>query len=216
MTSQSAWRASERFWRRSSTPTFARLYDAGVASDGRPYLALEYIEGEPLDRYCELHSLDLVARLGFVLQVARAVAYAHTRLIVHRDLKPSNIHVDSQGCVHLLDFGIAELLDPNVIEIRVTSSQAKHSPPQYPHPSKFAVSPWRLAWDVYSLGVVLYELLVGASPYERGENASVLGLARAVLTKDPVRPSEAATSPRTAQTARRPRHDRSESAEEGS
>ncbi len=176
-------------------PNIARLYDAGVASDGRPYLALEYIEGEPLDRYCERHSLDIAARLGFVLQVASAVAYAHTRLIVHRDLKPSNIQVDSQGCVHLLDFGIAKLLDPNVIQTRVTQFTGRALTPQYASPEQIRGESVTTASDVYSLGVVLYELLTGASPYERGESASALGLAHAVLTKDPVPPSEAVASP---------------------
>src|SRR6185312_12410208 len=77
----------------------ARLYDAGVAAAGRPYLALEYVEGEPIDRYCERHGVDIIGRLQFVLHVARAVAYAHAHLVVHRDLKPSNIQVDANGGV---------------------------------------------------------------------------------------------------------------------
>jgi WD40 repeat protein/serine/threonine protein kinase/TPR repeat protein len=176
-------------------PNIARLYDAGVAADGRPYLALEYVEGEPIDRYCERCGLDIVARLGFVLQVARAVTYAHTRLIVHRDLKPSNIQVDPQGGVHLLDFGIAKLLDPNVVETRITQFAGRALTPRYASPEQIRGEPVSTASDVYSLGVLLYELLTGESPYGLGATAGALILAQAVLTSDPVRPSETAASP---------------------
>ena len=92
-------------------PHIARLYDAGLTAEGRPYLALEYVEGEPIDRYAVSHSLPLRALIELIVQVARAVAHAHARLVVHRDLKPSNILVDAAGQAHLLDFGIAALVD---------------------------------------------------------------------------------------------------------
>ena len=91
-------------------PNIARLYDAGLTDDGRPYLALEYVEGRPIDEYCREQHLSVASRLGLFLQVARAVAYAHGKLIVHRDLKPANILVTADGQVRLLDFGIAKLL----------------------------------------------------------------------------------------------------------
>ena len=93
-------------------PNIARLYDAGIATDGRPFLALEYVAGLPIDAYARARQLALRERIGLIVQVARAVAHAHARLVVHRDLKPSNILVDEQGQAHLLDFGIAKLIDP--------------------------------------------------------------------------------------------------------
>jgi WD40 repeat protein/serine/threonine protein kinase/TPR repeat protein len=175
-------------------PNIARLYDAGIAADGRPYLALEYVEGEPIDRYCERHDLGTAARLGFVLQVARAVAYAHTRLVVHRDLKPSNIQIDSQGVAHLLDFGIAKLLDANVVETQITQFAGRALTPQYASPEQIRGEAVSTASDVYSLGVVMYELLTGVSPYPLSQGTSALALAQAVLTRDPLRPSESAGS----------------------
>ncbi len=94
-------------------PHIARLYDAGFAADGQPYLALEYVEGWPIDVWCREHTLPIPARVRLLLQVAEAVAYAHSRLVLHRDLKPSNILVTAQGQVRLLDFGIAKLMQGN-------------------------------------------------------------------------------------------------------
>ena len=95
-------------------PNIARLYDAGIADDGRPFLALEYVDGQPIDAYCAAHGLTVHARVELIVQVARAVAHAHSRLVVHRDLKPSNILVGAEGQAHLLDFGIAKLVDPQI------------------------------------------------------------------------------------------------------
>jgi eukaryotic-like serine/threonine-protein kinase len=107
------WMARERNILASlEHPNIARLYDAGLAQDGRPYLALEYVEGEQIDRYVRDRTLDLATRLRLIIDVARAVAFAHSQLVVHRDLKPSNILVDARGGVHLLDFGVAKLLTP--------------------------------------------------------------------------------------------------------
>jgi serine/threonine-protein kinase len=170
-------------------PHIARLYDAGVDAGGHPYLALEYIEGEPIDAYCRNHSLDLRARLSLFLQVASAVGYAHGKLIVHRDLKPTNILVTGDGEVKLLDFGIAKLLGGE--ESRQTALTEISGPPltpDYASPEQIAGEPLGVASDVYSLGIVLYELLTGSRPYtlRRGSRA---GLEEAIRQADPPRPS---------------------------
>jgi serine/threonine protein kinase len=145
----------------------ARLYDAGITSDGRPYLALEFIEGKPIDIYCREHELDARGRVELAVQVTRAVAYAHSRLVVHRDLKPSNILVDAQGQVHLLDFGIAKLLEEGTVASKVlTRVGARVLTPEYASPEQIMGEPVTTGSDVYSLGVVLYELLCGKLPYE--------------------------------------------------
>jgi serine/threonine-protein kinase len=171
-------------------PNIARLYDAGLADDGRPYLALEYVEGEPIDRYCLNHSLDLAARLRLIVQVARAVAYAHAQLVVHRDLKPSNIHVDARGNVHLLDFGVAKLLtpDPDPAQSPLTQLVGRALTLQYASPEQVHAETVSTATDVYSLGVVLYELLTGKRPHQDHEG-DPLALAQAIVTIDPERPS---------------------------
>jgi len=189
-------------------PHIARLYDAGVASDGRPYLALEYVQGEPIDGFCERHALDIDARLRLVLQVARAVAYAHAHLIVHRDLKPSNIQVDAEGQVHLLDFGIAKLLDTGagagaVPESQLTRLTGRALTPEYASPEQIRGESVSTASDVYSLGVVLYELLTGARPYRTKPGSGPLSLTDAILSAEPARPSEAA--PRASRHCRRAR-----------
>jgi eukaryotic-like serine/threonine-protein kinase len=147
-------------------PSIARLYDAGVTQDGRPYLALEFIEGKSIDVYCREHNLDVRARVALIAQIARAVAYAHSRLIVHRDLKPSNILVDAQGQVHLLDFGIAKLIEEgSAANKALTQVGARVLTPEYASPEQITGSPITTESDVYSLGVVAYELLAGARPY---------------------------------------------------
>jgi serine/threonine-protein kinase len=146
-------------------PHIARLYDAGVASDGRPYLALEYVEGRPLDLYSREHRLDVRERIRVFLQVVHAVAYAHSRLVVHRDLKPSNILVTATGEVRLLDFGIAKLLDTGPVPSLLTEAGGGPHTPEYASPEQVAGESPGTASDVYSLGVVLYELLTGVRPY---------------------------------------------------
>jgi serine/threonine protein kinase len=174
-------------------PSIARLYDAGIAEDARPYLALEYVEGEPIDRYCERHGLNIAARIELALQVAGAVAYAHTRLVVHRDLKPSNILVDAQGRVHLLDFGIAKLLDQGGSAQTQLTQAGSALTPEYASPEQLRGEAIGTPSDVYSLGVVLYELLAGTRPFKLQQKANALALAQAVLSSEPLRPSDAAT-----------------------
>jgi serine/threonine-protein kinase len=174
-------------------PNIARLYDAGIAADGRPYLALEYVEGEAIDRYCTHHGLGVAERVGLALQVARAVAYAHQHLIVHRDLKPTNVLVDDQGQVHLLDFGIAKLLGPDAAdEPAMTRVGGAPLTPEYASPEQLRGERVSTASDVYSLGVLLFELLTLARPYTLGASRDPLSLAQAIESREPPRPSDAA------------------------
>jgi serine/threonine-protein kinase len=148
-------------------PNIARLYDAGVDAAGRPYLALEYIDGQPLDAWCEAKALGVPERLRLFLQVARAVAYAHGRLVVHRDLKPSNVLVTADGQAHLLDFGIAKLLrDAASGDPQLTQEQGRVLTPHYASPEQIQGQTITVASDVYSLGVLLYELLTGRLPFQ--------------------------------------------------
>ena len=140
-------------------PHIARLYDAGDHAAGRPYLALEYVEGRPIDEYCRERGLDVRGILRVFLQVVHAVAYAHGKLVVHRDLKPSNILVTADGQVRLLDFGIAKLIDEaSPLEEGLTELAGCPQTPEYASPEQVTGEPLSTASDVYSLGVVLYEL----------------------------------------------------------
>jgi serine/threonine protein kinase len=154
-------------------PGIARLYDAGVAGDGRPYLALELVDGVPIDEYCASHDADVVTRVGLVLQTARAVVYAHSRSIVHRDLKPSNILVDAAGQVHLLDFGIGKLLEPDApIAGNETQFAGRLFTPDYASPEQKRGEAVTASTDVFSLSVVLNQL---AAPHTlRGDLATIV------------------------------------------
>ncbi|URI06734.1 serine/threonine protein kinase [Aquincola tertiaricarbonis] len=156
----------------------ARLYDAGVDAQGRPYLAMAYVDGQPIDAYCRQHQLPLKARVALLLQVMAAVAHAHGRLVVHRDLKPSNILVTAEGQVSLLDFGIAKLLQDGELtqETALTRLGGHALTPDYASPEQIRGEPLGTATDVYSLGMVAYELLAGRLPYRlpRGGSAELL------------------------------------------
>ncbi len=170
----------------------ARLYDAGLANDGQPYLALEYVDGCPIDEYCRLRNLDAKARLRLFAQVLAAVAYAHGKLIVHRDLKPSNILVTTDGQVRLLDFGIAKLLEEDQAkETRLTLLSGRALTPDYASPEQILGEPLTVASDVYSLGVILYELLSGTRPYKLKRDSRG-ALEDAILQTDPPLPSAVA------------------------
>jgi serine/threonine protein kinase len=167
-------------------PSIARLYDAGVDAAGRPFLALEYVEGKPLDRYAMEHGLSAKQLLPLFLRVARAVAFAHARLIVHRDLKPTNILVKESGEICLLDFGIARLLHPQSLhDLRLTRVGAIVLTPEFAAPEQFTSQPITVATDVYSLGVLLFSLLSGRSPYEL-KRESLAELEEAIVSRDPV------------------------------
>ncbi|MFI5006430.1 MAG: tetratricopeptide repeat protein [Solirubrobacterales bacterium] len=176
-------------------PNIARLYDAGLTSSGQPYLALEYVEGRRIDRYCHEKGLDPKARLQLFVQVANAVAHAHAKLIVHRDIKPANILVTDDGQVRLLDFGIAKLLqEGEARESELTQLSGRPFTPAYASPEQIAGEPITIGSDVYSLGVTLYELLTGARPY--GLKSDSWGeLEEAILQADPAKPSDVATEP---------------------
>ena len=184
-------------------PHIARLYDAGVDALGRPYLALEYVDGTPIDRWCHDRNASLAERLRLLLQVASAVAHAHTRLVVHRDLKPSNILVDADGQVRLLDFGIARLIEGEGSE-PLTRAGAAPLTPDYASPEQMQGRPAGTPSDVYSLGVVAYELLAGKRPYrlDGAARESAAGLAQALLATDVAPPSRAASDAERARSLR--------------
>jgi len=185
-------------------PNIARLLDGGSA-DGVPYFVMELVEGEPITEYCERHQLDLTARIGLFRQVCTAVRFAHESLVVHRDLKPSNILVTEDGTPKLLDFGIAKLLDP-LSERDATSTIAAAWTPDYTSPEQVRGRPVTTRTDVYSLGLILYELLTGARA-QIADATSPAALERSICEREPARPSErVATSGRPA-IARRLRGD---------
>lgn len=175
-----------------SHPHIAQLYDAGLTEDGQPYLALEVVDGEPIDTYCSTHGLTIAARLALFLQVADAVAHAHARLVVHRDLKPGNLLVDRQGNVKLLDFGIAKVLDTGPLpRADLTQAGARLMTPEYASPEQIARAPVGTASDIYSLGVLLHVLLTGKRPYRLARDSRA-ALEEAILLQPPTRPSEVA------------------------
>ena len=172
-------------------PNIAHIYDAGVSSQGQPFLAMEFVAGDTLTEYCESHRLGIDERLGLFLQVLAAVAHAHSRNVIHRDLKPSNILVREGGQVVLLDFGIAKLLvDGMAAESDLTRQLGSTLTPQYASPEQIRGESLGPATDIYSLGVVLYELLSGRRPYAHARSTR-RDLEDAVLSADPPRPSEA-------------------------
>jgi len=169
-------------------PNIARLYDAGVSDSGQPYLALEYVEGRCIDVHCRERALALQERLRLFLQVARAVAHAHAKLVVHRDLKPSNILVTADGDVRLLDFGIAKLLEAGAQQTALTQQGGAALTPEYASPEQISGQAIGTASDIYSLGVVLHELLSGQRPYKVARQSRA-ALEEAVLHAEPARPS---------------------------
>jgi tetratricopeptide (TPR) repeat protein len=181
-------------------PNIARLYDAGCSDDGQPFLALEYVAGAPLTEYCDQHRLDLHQRLRLFQQVLAAVQYAHSSLVIHRDLKPSNVIVGGDGRAMLLDFGIARLIAIDTLGedcCAPVGGAAIALTPDYASPEQIAGQPVTTASDIYSLGVLLFELLTGERPY-RLARSSRSALEKAILTVDPPRPSQSITGAPTA------------------
>lgn len=188
------FRAERQILANLNHPNIARLLDAGETEQGHPYLVMEYVEGEPVDSYCDRHQLDIRRRLRLFAQICAAVQYAHQNLIVHRDLKPANILVTPEGVPKLLDFGIAKLLDggdkgsPGLALTRVNDRLLT---PEYASPEQILGAMITTASDVYSLGVILYELTSGLRPYRVPSTASQLELERCICMSDPERPSAA-------------------------
>ncbi len=171
----------------------AKILDAGVTDDGRPYFVMEFIEGMHIDRFCEAHELSVHERLDLFRKVCAVVHYAHQNLIVHRDLKPSNILVGADGEVKLLDFGIAKLLRPDLIGIPfATLPEARLMTPEYASPEQVRGEPVGTSSDVYALGVLLYELLTGRRPYELKSRIRE-ELIRVICEVEPEKPSIAVT-----------------------
>jgi serine/threonine-protein kinase len=186
----------ERILRALRHEHVARLLDAGITPEGRPWLALEYVDGERIDAVCDGRRLDLAARLRLFLQACEAVAHAHAHLVVHRDLKPSNILVTADGAVKLLDFGIAKLLaegdasDPDAAVTEVTRQGARAFTPEYAAPEQILGTPVTTATDVHALGALLYRLLSGVRPFGTG-TPSPSRIEREVVEHEPRPPSEA-------------------------
>jgi serine/threonine-protein kinase len=177
-------------------PGIARLLDGGVTDDELPYFAMEYVDGTSIDRYCNEHRLAIDARLRLFAAVCDAVQYAHQNLVVHRDLKPSNILVTTDGTVKLLDFGIAKLLSDGAPDVDsgshgdLTRTGGRWLTPRYASPEQISGAPVTTVSDVYTLGVLLFELLTGHSPY-RVTALTPSELLRAVCEEEPIRPSDA-------------------------
>jgi serine/threonine protein kinase len=172
-------------------PGVARLLDGGATEDGRPYLVMELVAGEPIDVYCARRGLAVRERLALFRQVCAAVQYAHQNLVVHRDLKPSNILVTADGAPKLLDFGIAKLLPAPGSGGEATVTELRALTPYYASPEQVKGEPITTASDVYSLGVLLYELLTGRRPFEL-EGRIADQVMRLICHDDPERPSTAA------------------------
>jgi serine/threonine protein kinase/tetratricopeptide (TPR) repeat protein len=179
-------------------PGIARLIDGGTADDGRPFMALEYVEGEAIGDWCESRHAILSLRLKLFLDVCDAVSYAHGRLVVHLDLKPSNILVDRDGRVRLLDFGIARMVDDGN-DLSLTKTLLT---PDYAAPEQLENKAVTVATDVYSLGAVLFELLTGSGPWQ-SENAALSSTVLRILRGDPPPPSSVTAANEEASIAAR-------------
>ena len=186
--------AERQILARLQHPNIARLYDGGRTEDGRPYLVMERIDGTPVDEYCDRHRLTIDQRLLLFQKICAAVQHAHQNLLVHRDLKPANILVTPEGEPKLLDFGIAKQLAPEPGDALETQLGSRLLTPGYASPEQVRGEPITTASDVYSLGVILYELLAGRAPLEAPEELPY-EIERAVCEQEPERPSLALFRP---------------------
>lgn len=173
-------------------PNIARLLDGGITEDSLPYFVMEYIEGQPVDQYCDEHRLTTDARLVLFRKICAVVEFAHQNLVIHRDLKPSNILITSEGEPKLLDFGIAKLLNPELAAqtLSATATDLRLMTPEYASPEQIRGRNITTVSDVYSLGILLYRLLTGHAPYHF-KQTSPQEIERLVCEKEPERPSTA-------------------------
>ncbi|HEX6898606.1 MAG TPA: serine/threonine-protein kinase [Thermoanaerobaculia bacterium] len=183
--------AERQILARLQHPNIARLYDGGTTADGRPFLVMELVDGVPVDRYCDERQLTVDQRLDLFRRICSAVEYAHQNLLVHRDLKPGNILVTADGEPKLLDFGIAKQLEPKAAAdpAPLTRTGLRVMTPSYASPEQVKGEPVTTASDVYTLGVLLYEMLTGRSPYPAAE--VTYEIERAICEQEPERPSAA-------------------------
>jgi serine/threonine protein kinase/TolB-like protein len=180
--------AEQRTLAQLNHPSIARLYDANTLPDGTPWFVMEYVDGVPLTEYCRRNSCSADERVKLIRAVAEAIQYAHERGVIHRDLKPSNILVKADGTLRLLDFGIAKQVDPDGGPVTQTRTALRPMTPAYASPEQLRGEPVGVSTDVYSLGVVLYELLAGKLPYDLAHKTA--SEAAAILAaKEPARPS---------------------------
>ncbi|MGA9828249.1 MAG: serine/threonine-protein kinase [Rhodanobacteraceae bacterium] len=186
-----------RILARLSDARIARYYDGGIASEARPWLAMEYVEGVPIDVHCDNRRLDLEARMALLADVAGAVDHAHRALIVHRDIKPSNVLVNADGQVKLLDFGIAKQIADYDADGDVTRAIGRVLTPHYASPEQLRSEPATTATDVFLLGLLLFEVIAGERPFASYE-ADLPGLERALCEIDPPRPSDVLSRRRSA------------------
>ncbi|MCA8977467.1 MAG: serine/threonine protein kinase [Planctomycetes bacterium] len=175
-------------------PNIAQLLDGGTTEDGRPFFVMEHVDGPNILDWCDRQKLGIEARIHLFLDVCCAVGHAHRHLIVHRDIKPANIHVESDGTPKLLDFGIAKVVDVTDTDTLATAPGSRPMTPRYASPEQFRQEPITTASDIFSLGVVLYELLAHLHPYPLPPSATRSDYERAVCEFDPARPSAAVSA----------------------
>ncbi len=169
-------------------PNIARLVDGGISLDGTPFFAMEFVKGQPIDEYCNEKNTTINERLRLFLQICSAVSFAHSRLVVHRDLKPNNILVTADGTIKLLDFGIAKILSPDNNLQNQTVTTLGMMTPAYASPEQIRGEMVSTSSDIYSLGLILYELLTGVSAYNFPNNRPD-EMAKVICETEPVRPS---------------------------
>lgn len=176
-------------------PYISSLFDGGTTADGRPYFAMEFVDGLPIDAYCDAKGLDTTARLHLFVKICAAVQHAHQNLVIHCDIKPANVLVTADGTPKLLDFGIAKLLNRASAQTQaLTLDGAPLMTPEYASPEQVRGGVVTTATDVYALGVLLYELLTGRRPYQLTTRTPA-EIARVICDSVPERPSTAAIDP---------------------